>query len=98
MIKRCGVDVAELLETLGHVTRVGEDCSCFRNQRAVGMFDRVAYLRTVRVVDEIAECVVPKLISGSVLVQNPEHLVRVRYQVSREAQADEPVDTRARNL
>src|SRR4029079_14221156 len=67
-----------------------------RNQPAIGMFDRVAHLRTVGVVDEIAERMVPKLIGRAMLVQNPEHLVRVWNQVSRKAQTDEPVDTRAR--
>src|SRR5687767_1458934 len=62
------------------------------------MFDRIAHLRAIRIVDEIAERVVPQLISGTMLVQNPEHLVWVRNQVSGEAQTDEPIDTRARDF
>ena len=61
-------------------------------------FDGVAHLRTVWIVNEVAERVVPEFVSGAMLVQNPEHLVWVRNQVGGKAQTDKPVDARARNF
>lgn len=75
MVERCCINATESFEPLSNVTRIRKDRFRLRYEVPVGLLNRIANLGAIRIVDHVTQRVVPQLVGGAVLVQDPENLV-----------------------
>ena len=92
MIERLRFHPAEARHAAGYVLRNGVNALRFRQQPAIRFSDGVAHLRAVWGQYHVArDGVIPQVVRLAMLVQNPQNLVGMGDQVSRELQPDQEV-------
>ena len=97
VVQRLGGDAQRVPQAIAHVLRVREDPLGLAEGDAVGFPDHVAHLRAVVLPLQVGVVgVVPQLVRGAVLVDQPDDLALVLGEVGGELQPDHRVDLRGR--
>ncbi len=96
VVQRLCADPERAPEAVTHVLRVREHALGLAERDAVGFPDHVAHLRAVVLAFEVGIVgVVPELVGGAVLMDQPDDLALVLGEVRRELQSDHGVDLEA---